>query len=115
VAVAGFTFGAYAFQVPVYLQLAGLSGAQIASTMALAMIGGMVFQFPIGRYVRPHGPPLCHHRLGFRRRVVLSTLLAMTAGMSFTVLFVLMFLFGGVLMPLYSLVVAYANDHADPG
>jgi MFS family permease len=113
VAVAGFTFGAYAFQVPVYLQLAGLSGAQIASTMALAMIGGMVFQFPIGRLSDRMDRRYVIIASAFAG-VILSTLLAMTAGMSFTVLFVLMFLFGGVLMPLYSLVVAYANDHADP-
>ena len=31
------------------------------------------------------------------------------------ILFGLMFFFGGVLMPLYSLVVAHANDHAAQG
>ena len=113
VAIAGFTFGAYNFQVPVYLQLNGLSQAQIATIMALVMVGGMVFQFPIGR---------TSDRMDRRyviiastvAGVVLSTLLAMIGGLSLTILMVLMFLFGGVLMPLYSLVVAYANDHADP-
>jgi MFS family permease len=113
VAVTGFTFGAYAFQTPVYLQLTGLSQAQIASTMALAMVGGMVFQFPLGRYSDRTDRRHVIIASTFAG-VILSTLLATVAGSSFTILFVLMFLFGGVLMPLYSLVVAHANDHANP-
>ena len=111
VAVTGAAFGAYSFQTPVFLQAAGLTQAQIATTMALVMIGGMVFQFPIGRYSdrtdRRH-VIIATTTAG----VVLATLLAMTAGSSLTMLFVLMFLFGGVLMPLYSIIVAHANDHA---
>lgn len=113
VAVAGLTFGAYSFQAPVYLQLSGLSEGTIATTMALVMVGGMVFQFPLGRV---------SDRMDRRyviiaatlAGVVLSTLMATMAHYSLTVLFILMFLLGGVLMPLYSLVVAYANDHAAP-
>jgi MFS family permease len=111
VAVTGAAFGAYSFQTPVYLQASGLTHVQIATTMALVMIGGMVFQFPIGRY---------SDRMDRRyviiattsAGVVLAALLAMMAGGSLTMLFVLMFLFGGVLMPLYSIIVAHANDHA---
>lgn len=113
VAVAGFTFGAYAFQTPVFLQVSGLTEAKIATTMALAMIGGMVFQFPLGRI---------SDRMDRRyviiasalAGVVLTVLMATVAGISNTILFVLMFLLGGVLMPFYSLAVAYANDHAAP-
>lgn len=113
VAVTGAAFGAYSFQTPVFLQAVGLSHAQIATTMALVMIGGMVFQFPIGRYsdrTDRRFVIIATTSAG----VVLTTLLTMMAGVSLTVLFVLMFLFGGVLMPLYSIIVAHANDHASP-
>jgi len=113
VAVTGAAFGAYSFQTPVFLQAAGLTHAQIATTMALVMIGGMVFQFPIGRYsdrTDRRFVIIATTSAG----VVLTTLLTMMAGVSLTVLFVLMFLFGGVLMPLYSIIVAHANDHASP-
>ena len=113
IAVSGFSFGAYNFQVPVYLQLAGLSTAQIATMMAIVMIGGMVFQYPIGRISDRMDRRFVIIASAFAG-VVLSTLLAVLAGISVSVLSVMIFLFGGVLMPFYSLVVAYANDHADP-
>ncbi|TCD14150.1 MFS transporter [Oricola cellulosilytica] len=112
VAVTGFTFGAYAFQMPVYLQMTGMTEAQIATLMAVAMVGGMVFQYPLGRL---------SDRMD-RRYVILATasagvllsILFAAAGATLAVILGLMFLFGGVLMPLYSLVTAYANDHASP-
>ncbi|MFZ2100108.1 MAG: MFS transporter [Oricola sp.] len=109
----GVTFGAYIFQAPVYLQLSGFSDVQIATAMAAAMVGGMAFQFPLGRLSDGMD----------RRRVIvattfagliLSAILATSTGISFIALTALMFLFGGVLMPLYSIVTAHANDHAAP-
>lgn len=113
VALTGVTFGAYIFQTPVYLQALGLSDGNIATAMAAAMAGGMVCQFPLGRI---------SDRMDRRwiivgssaAGVVLSGLLAISSGLSVSMLFGLMFLFGGVLMPLYSIVTAYANDHAAP-
>ena len=113
VAITGFTFGAYNFQAPVYLQLSGMNEAQIASTMAVAMIGGMVFQFPLGRISDRMDRRIVIAAASFAG-VVLSIILFTAAGISFTVLFALMFLFGGILMPLYSIVAAHANDHAAP-
>ncbi|MCI5073459.1 MFS transporter [Oricola sp.] len=113
VAVTGFAFGAYSFQTPVYLQFTGLSEVQIATTMALVMVGGMVFQFPIGRYSDRTDRRFVIIASAFAG-VVLTILLATMAGVSLNMLFALMFLFGGVLMPLYSIIVAHANDHADP-
>lgn len=113
IVLTGVTFGAYMFQAPVYLQLSGFGEAKIATAMAAAMVGGMVFQFPLGR-ISDHMD---------RRRVivvvsfaglVLSVAIATSTGISFTALTGLMALFGGVLMPLYSIVTAHANDHADP-
>lgn len=113
VAITGFTFGAYNFQAPVYLQLSGMNEAQIASTMAVAMIGGMVFQFPLGRVSDRMDRRIVIAAASFAG-VVLSAFLFTAGGISFSVLFALMFLFGGILMPLYSIVAAHANDHAAP-
>ncbi|QKV18601.1 MFS transporter [Oricola thermophila] len=113
VAIAGLTFGAYNFQAPVYLQLSGMSEAQIASTMALVMIGGMVFQFPLGRVSDRTDRRIVIAAASFAG-VVLSAILAAIGDNSFAILLAMMFLFGGILMPLYSLVAAHANDHAAP-
>ncbi|MAZ18443.1 MAG: MFS transporter [Ahrensia sp.] len=111
IAVNGVIFGAYNFQMPVYLQLSGFPNAQIATAMAAAMIGGTVFQMPLGRVSDKMD----------RRRVItavsvagaaLSIALASISEASFALQIALIVLFGGTLMPLYSLIAAHANDHA---
>jgi MFS family permease len=111
--VNGVIFGAYNFQMPVYLQLSGFPNAQIATAMAAAMFGGMIFQFPLGKTSD-----------GMDRRrviiavalagVILSVVLASLPSAAFQIQLMLIFLFGGALMPLYSLIAAHANDHAAP-
>jgi MFS family permease len=113
IALTGVTFGAYNFQAPVYLQLSGLSNAQIATAMAAAMIGGMVFQFPLGRISDHMDRRWIIVAMSFAG-VAIAAILVMSAAISFSVLLGLIFLFGGVLMPLYSIVTAHANDHAAP-
>ena len=110
----GFTFGAWNFQAPVYGDILGLSDGEIATMMIIAMIGGMSAQFPLGRM---------SDRMDRRYVMIgaslvgiaLSVLLMLWREPSSNALFVMMFFFGSVLMPLYSIVVAHANDHASPG
>lgn len=113
VAVAGFTFGAWAFQAPVYGQQSGLSEAGIATMMALAMLGAAVCQLPLGRL---------SDRMDRRYVItgltvlglVISLVLAIISPLPASSLFVAVFLLGAVLIPLYSLTATHANDHADP-
>lgn len=110
----GFTFGAWNFQAPVYGAQLGLSDARIATMLIVTMLGGVALQFPLGR---------ASDRMDRRLVMLFSTIIGVIVSVIFVILeptsaillFGLMFVFGGVLMPLYSLVVAHANDHADAG
>lgn len=112
--VSGITFGAWNFQAPVYGALAGLSDGQIATMLIVAMIGGIVMQFPLGR---------ASDKVDRRIIMLFAVAIGLIASLIFVffeptsllILLTLMFFFGGVLMPLYSLIVAHANDRADPG
>lgn len=112
--LAGTIAGAWNFQAAVYAQSIGMSGNQIPFLLAIAMIGGAIFQYPIG---------YASDRMD--RRIVM--IFAGIAGLSLsivaqlvpgaaapTLIFIIMFLFGAVLFPIYSLVVAHANDYAQP-
>ncbi len=93
----------------VYAGLAGLSVPEISLFMIMIFVGGIVFQWPIGRL---------SDRYDRRRVLVVVTLLAaiiaLIANMvadSFAALLAASFLFGGMMIPMYSLALAYANDH----
>ncbi|MBA70101.1 MAG: MFS transporter [Rhizobiales bacterium] len=98
---------------PVFGSLSGLSTTEGATMLATAMIGGTVFQYPLGR---------ASDRMDRRRIMVLaggigtvSCLIAILFGAeSRLVFFAGMFLLGTVLYPIYALNVAHANDRAEP-
>lgn len=96
----------------VYAGLLGLPVAQISLVMIMLLIGGVVFQWPIGRLSDRYD-----------RRIVLTAVTFAAAGAaavanlvdaSFISLLAAVFLFGGMMMPMYSLALAYANDHLRP-
>ena len=81
--------------------------------LAIAMIGGAIFQYPLGR---------ASDRMD-RRRVMIAAGLIGIAACTITVMFGVdnriiffagMLFLGTVLFPIYSLNVAHANDHAQP-
>lgn len=112
--VTGLVFGAWSYQSPVYGSLIGLSTSQIAIMLVVSMLGGVVLQFPLGRI---------SDKMDRRYVMLASTLVGIAVSGVLTFyeptgyidLFIAMLVFGGVMMPLYSLVVAHANDHAEPG
>jgi MFS family permease len=97
----------------VYADGLGLSVAEISLFMGAAIVGGLVFQWPIGRL---------SDRFDRRRVLTITTFLAaifalatLSVGMlSIEALFVLTFLFGGMTLPIYSLCIAHTNDHLEP-
>ncbi len=103
-----FTMGA------VYAGRVGLSVAQVSLFMSAAYLGGMVFQWPIGR--------LSDH-FDRRRVITVVTLLAAIfafaavsiAHLSDWALLLSILLFGGMTLPMYSLCIAHTNDHLEPG
>ena len=98
---------------PVYAQRLGLGIRDISYFMTAAVIGTILFQGPIGA--------LSDY---FDRRVVLTVTTALTsvaallcipaAEISKLALFAAVGLFGGLAFPLYSLCIAYTNDHLEP-
>lgn len=111
--IAGIIAGAWSGLAPVYASRLGLSTMEGASMLAVAMIGGTLLQYPLGR---------ASDKMDRRRVMVfagiiglLSCLAVVIFGVeSHTLFFVMMFILGTVLFPIYSLNVAHANDHARP-
>lgn len=111
--LAGLIAGVWNSLAAVYASKSGLSAVEGASMLAIAMVGGTIFQYPLGRL---------SDRMDRRRVMVfagsiglVSCLAAATFGVGSHLLFFgFMFLLGTVLYPIYSLNVAHANDHAEP-
>jgi MFS family permease len=111
--LAGAIAGSWGNLGPVYSQHNGLSTTEGAAMLAAAMIGGAVFQIPLGR---------ASDRIDRRFVMVFAGLVGLTLSLAAAafgadnriIFFGLMFLLGSVLFPIYSLNVAHANDHAAP-
>ncbi len=98
---------------PVYARAVGLSVAGISLFMALAVVGGMLFQWPLG---------VLSDRFDRRQVIAVTTFLAAIVGLAAAFasgtppwpLFVLFFLWAGLSLPMYSMCVAHANDFMTP-
>lgn len=97
---------------PVVADANNLNPSQIGIFMAITLIGGAVLQFPLGRtsdYID-------------RRKVIgsvafVGVMICLAAMQPFikhpTFIFITMFMFGGLVFPIYSLCLAHANDNTD--
>ncbi|MEO1746406.1 MAG: MFS transporter [Pseudomonadota bacterium] len=112
--VTGSIAGVWNVQAPVFAEQVGLTGSSIPLLLALAMISGALFQFPLGR---------ASDRMDRRYVMVFAGVVGVTTALAFLFvpaassvpgIFVVIFIFGAVLFPIYSLVVAHANDFAEP-
>lgn len=114
--VAGLVTGSFWSLAPVYARGVGFETSQLTLFISAAVIGGAIFQLPLGR--------LSDH---FDRRLVVffSTLAgaaisliifaaSIYAGVGYWPLIVLSFLWGGCTMTIYAICLAHANDRADP-
>ncbi|MEM6461251.1 MAG: MFS transporter [Pseudomonadota bacterium] len=110
--LSGSISGSWLNLAPVFAQVNGLSTTTGATMLAVAMIGGAVFQIPFGRL---------SDRIDRRYTMaiagiigVVMCILNMLVDSANTTLFLIaVFLLGSVLFVIYSLVVAHANDHAE--
>jgi MFS family permease len=108
--VVGMSYGALFGMGAVYASTMGLSVQQISYFMGIVLLGGIALQWPLGR-------------LGdaFDRRAVITVVTFAASATSLAsvpvshaspaALLVLMCLYGGLSLPLYSLCVAYTNDY----
>lgn len=107
----GLTNGAFRMVGPIYAESIGLGLELIAAFIAIWVFAGALFQFPAG---------WISDRVD--RRIILTIFTAaagfaclyISRSVSETELFFGVFLFGGFALPLYSLLAAHANDHAEP-
>lgn len=110
--IAGIIAGNWSFLAAIYGKMNGLSTFEIATMLASAMIGGVVFQYPMGRisdFVDRRIVMVFAGAVGF----VLAIMMIFLHPLPLIPLYVMMFLFGSVIYSIYSLNVAHANDYAD--
>jgi MFS family permease len=111
--IIGVANGAFWGLAPIFIQNAGLSIDTVAYFMSFCVLGGIVFQWPIGRLSDR-----------FDRRTVLIIVcflgaasaagLVVVSEMSLIALFILAVFYGGLTMPLWPLSVAHTNDYVEP-
>ena len=114
--IAGMLAGTFQSFAPVFGADAGMSSANIANMVVLVMLGAVLFQYPLGklsdmidrRYVMV-GLSLAGTLVGF-----LVSGYPVDGANPQAAFFALMVLLGGFVYPIYGLVNAHANDHADP-
>ena len=108
----GGIFSAQFGMASVYGAQAGLSLVQISAFIATFYIGALVLQYPLG---------WVSDRMDRRLLILLvsasggaSALVGMVFGVTFPILLVSAFVIGGMANPLYSLLIAHANDKLQP-
>ena len=107
------SYGSFYAMGPVYAINIGLDRSQIATFMAAAIMGSVIMQWPLG---------LLSDRSDRRRLIALlciavtavAALLALIPAQAPILMFVLMFFYGGLSFPLYSLFLALAGDYLRP-
>ncbi|MFC3282283.1 MFS transporter [Litchfieldella rifensis] len=99
--------------LPLYLQRTGLSVTSVGQMMAMVVLGGMLLQYPIGRWSDKHD-----------RQWVLIMIGTFIAGLSLALLFlpaqpgmlaVVLFFLGGGVFAIYPVAVSHAADRAPAG
>lgn len=108
----GLLNGAFYGMGAVYAQAVGLSDVGVAMFMAATILGGAVFQWPVGHYSDSHDRRyvmlwIC---VGSACLAMLGFLLSRTTEQS---LIALGILYGGLVFTLYGLSVAHVNDMID--
>lgn len=109
--LSGLAMGAFWGMAPVYAQRIGMDTNSVGTFMSIAIIGGAIFQFPLGRYSDSHD----------RRKVLaISCGLAALAGLLLFALshlgswiFLAIFLYGGMAFAIYPVAVAHLADYLD--
>jgi len=107
----GGTFAVLFGMAPVYATERGLTIAQVSYFITAIYFGGLIFQYPIGylsdRFDRRY------LIIGVTAICALTAVGALFAGNSYVLLLIVALIIGGTSNPLYSLLLAYANDYLE--
>lgn len=112
-AICGFITGSWMSLAPVYSTMQNMTATEGAITLAMAVIGGAVFQYPLG---------WLSDKIDRRYVMVLISIIgaiacfsAMISGVDTRIVFYgVIVLIGASIFPLYSVTIAHANDHSAP-
>jgi MFS family permease len=104
------SYGSFYAMGPVYAIKIGLDASQIASFMAAAIVGSVIMQWPLG---------MLSDHMDRRRLIVVLCAAVSVVALALAVLgaqapwliYLLMFLYGGLSFPLYALFLALAGDY----
>ncbi len=112
----GITTSSFFALGPVWAQMRGLSTTEIAILMACGTLGGFVTTWPLGwlsdRMDRRH---VIIGASGMAAAILLALIHFVSPSVSPSLLFVYVAIFGGSVIPTYSIVIAHVNDMAKPG
>jgi len=109
----GMIVGAFLTLAPAWGIQHGLSTSQISVFMALAIIGGLMLQWPIGKLSDHYNRERVMMVLGLAVVLLPLGFLFNTGGLTVTLTSAL--LFGGIAYSVYPLSVCHANDQTPPG
>ncbi|NII09959.1 MFS transporter [Oleiagrimonas sp. C23AA] len=110
--LSGLTMGAFWGLAPVYVTRQGFAADQVGTYMSVAILGGAVMQWPLGRLSDRHD-----------RRLALMVTCGLAAGIAamaplLTYVpfgpYLAIFVFGGMSFAIYPIVVAHLLDHLPP-
>jgi len=109
--VSGLAMGPFWGLAPVYAARVGLDSSGVATFMSVAILGGALFQYPLGRYSDTHD----------RRRVLFvvcaaaagAALLLMASSNSALWILPAIAIYGGLAFAVYPVAVAHLVDHLD--
>lgn len=110
----GLANGAFWSLSPLYPQALGLSESDVASFVSAAVIGGAISLWPLGWLSDRRDRRLII--VGICAGAAVASLgLATLSALPFVALAAIAFLYGATALPVYSMSLAHANDHAEPG
>jgi len=110
--LSGLAMGAFWGLLPVYVRNTSLDATDVATTMSVAIAGGAVLQWPLGRLSDHHDRRIAL-ALVCAAACVLAMLAPLLTGQRLAALATIFF-YGGMAFAVYPIVVAHLVDHLPP-
>lgn len=114
--VAGLVTGSFWALAPVYARGVGLETAELTLFISAAVMGGAVFQLPLGRLSDRYDRRLIVFFSSILGAIISLLIVWASAAddVARGILIALSFVWGGCAMTIYAICLAHANDQADP-
>lgn len=107
--MSGVIVGAFYGMMPVYASNIGLDNAEIASLIAICILGGASLQWPIGLISDYYDRRIILAFVSFFASLI-AFILYLTGHQFIQLYYILNFIFGGFIFSLYGLSIAHVND-----